>query len=129
MRMKRIRLFIRESSINKAIGSELNLLLDDEANLIDAINEVDKIINSKGHFPVLDYQSLLHMIYNPVRNKFYKQVAITAYKSGQVLNAGEDPKKKLPEDATVILVPAGGCITEWEEVLDYEEFLKAILSQ
>jgi len=129
MKMKRTRLFIRETSINKVIGSELNLLLDDEANLIDAINEVDKIINSKGRFPVPDYRSLLHMIYSPVENRFYKQVAITVYKSGQALNFREEPKKKLPEETTVILIPAGGCITEWEEALDYDEFLRGISNQ
>lgn len=119
-------LFIHEPSINKVIGRELNLLLNDEASLLDAINEVDKIINSKGSFPVPDYQSLLRMIYNPVENRFYKQVAITAYKqSGQMLNVREDPKKELPEGITVTLIPAGGCISEWEEAIDYKEFLKA----
>lgn len=103
----------------------MNLLLDDKANLIDAINEVDKIINSKERFPLPGYQSLLHMIYNPVKNMFYKQVAITAYKSGLMLNVREEPKKELPVETTVILIPWGGCITEWEGSLDYDEFLKA----
>ena len=125
MKMKRIKLFIHEPLINKVIGRELNLLLNDKANLIDAIDEVDKMINSKGSFPVPDYQSLLHMIYNPVENRFYKQVAITAYKqSGQMLNVREDSKKELPRGTTVTLIPAGGCISEWEEAIDSEEFLK-----
>ena len=124
--MKRIKLFIHEPSINKVIGRELNLLLNEKANLIDAISEVDKMINSKGSFPVPDYQSLLHMIYNPVENRFYKQVAITAYKqSGQTLNVRDDPKKELPEGITVTLIPAGGCISEWEEAINYKEFLKS----
>ena len=125
--MKRIKLFIHEPSINKVIGSELNLLLNDKASLVDAISGVDKMINSKGSFPVPDYQSLLHMIYNPVENRFYKQVAITAYKQpGQMVNVRDDPKKGLPEAITVILIPAGGCISEWEEAIDYEEFLRII---
>ena len=126
--MKRIRLFIHEPTVNKVIGRELNLLLDEKANLIEAISEVDKMINSKGSFPVPDYQSLLHMIYNPVENRFYNQVAITAYKeSGQSLNVREDPKKELPEGVTVTLIPAGGCISEWEEAMKYEEFVKAMV--
>ena len=126
--MKRIKLFIHEPLINKVIGNELNLLLDDKVTLIDAIHEVDKIISSKESFPVPDYQSLLHMIYNPVKNKFYKQVAITAYKqSRQMLNVRDNPKKELPEGITVTLIPAGGCISEWEEAIDYKEFLKATL--
>ena len=125
--MKRIKLFIHEPTVNKIIGREMNLLLDERADLIGAIGEVDKMIKSKGSFPVPDYQSLLHMVYNPVENRFYKQVAITAYKeSGQSLNVREDPKKELPEGVTVTLIPAGGCISEWEEAIKYEEFVKAI---
>lgn len=125
--MKRVKLFIHEPTINKVIGRELNLLLNEKANLIEAISEVDKMINSKGRFPVPDYQSLLHMVYNPVENRFYKQVAITAYKeSVQSLNVREDPKKELPEGITVTLIPAGGCISEWEEAMKYDEFVKAI---
>ena len=86
------------------------------------------MIKSKGSFPVSDYQSLLHMVYNPVENRFYKQVAITAYKeSGQSLNVREDPKKELAEGITVTLIPAGGCISEWEEAMKYEEFVKAVV--
>ncbi len=125
--MKRIKLFIHEPSINKIIGRELNLLLPDTANLIDTINEVDKRIKSKGDFPTPHYKSLLHMIYNPVQNRFYKQVAITAYKEArQMLNVRDDPKKELPEGITVVLIPAGGCISEWEEAICYEEFLRII---
>jgi hypothetical protein len=124
--MKRIKLFIHEPSINKVIGRELNLFLKDKASPVDAINEVDKIINSKGSFPITDYGSLLHMVYNPVENRFYKQVAITAYEqSGKTLNVRDNPKKPLPEEIALTLIPAGGCISEWEETIDYEEFLKA----
>lgn len=125
--MKRIKLYIHEPTINKAIGNELNLLLDKNAHLLDAIREVDRIIGDQGSFPVPDYRSLLHMIYNPVRNKFYKQVAITAHKqSGQMLNVRGNPKKVLPQGTTVTVIPAGGCISEWEEAIDYEEFSEAI---
>lgn len=125
--MKRIKVFIHEPSINKVIGRELNLLLNAKASLVDAIIEVDKIINSKGSFPITDYRSLLHMIYNPVKGRFYKQVAVTAYKqSGQTLSVRDDPRKELPSGITVTLIPAGGCISEWEEPLSCEEFLKCM---
>jgi len=125
--MKRIKLFIHEPTINKVVGRELNLLLPDEANIINVIKEVDKIINSKGGFPIANYRSFLHMIYNPVENRFYKQVAITAYKkTGQILNIRDNPKKELPEGVTVTLIPAGGCISEWEETMPYNEFLKYV---
>jgi len=125
--MKRIKMIVHEPSINKLIGSELNLLLHDKANAIDAINEADKQINSKGGFPLPDYQSLLHMVYNPIENRFYKQVAVTAHKEPDqtMLNLRDNPKKALPEGTTIILIPTGGCITEWEQALNYKEFLKA----
>ena len=124
--MKRIKMVIHEPSINKVVGSELNLLLDDNANLVDAIMEVDKLINNRGGFPLSDYQSLLHMVYNPIENRFYKQVAVTAHtEQDQMLNVREDVKKELPEGTTIILIPVGGCISEWEEALDYKEFSKA----
>jgi len=125
--MKRVKIFIHEPSINKLIGRELNLLLNENANIIDAINEVDKVIKSKGSFPVLHYGSLLHMVYNPVENRFYEQVAITAHKpSGKILNVRANTTQEFPDGITIILIPAGGCITAWEEAIDYEKFLSTI---
>lgn len=119
---------VHEPSVNKVIGSELVLVLNDDANIVDAINEVDKLINSKDkRFPLPDYQSLLHMVYNPMEGKFYKQVAIAAHiGSGEMLNIRDNPKQQLPEGTTVILIPAGGCISEWEEAISPLEFSKAI---
>ena len=123
--MKRVKMVIHEPLINKVIGSELNLLLNDKTNVIDAISEVDKLINNRGSFPLTEYRSLLHMVYNPVVNRFYKQVAITAYKEqNHMLNVRDNPEKELPEGVTIILIPAGGCISEWEEAVDYKAFLK-----
>jgi len=125
--MKGIKLIIHEPLINRVIGSEMNLLLHDKANLVDAINEVDKMIDNKGGFPLPDFRSLLHMVYNPVENRFYKQVAVTAHKEpDQILNIRDNPKKELPEGTTIILIPTGGCISEWEEAISYKEFLKAV---
>ncbi|NIQ04194.1 MAG: hypothetical protein GWO20_00215, partial [Candidatus Korarchaeota archaeon] len=105
-------LFLHEPTINKILGRELSIALEDNASLVDAIREVDKMINRKGGFPVSEYRSLLHMVYNPVENRFYKQVAVIAYdESGQSLNIREDPKKQLPAGITVTLIPAGGCIS------------------
>jgi hypothetical protein len=126
--MKQVKFVVHEPSVNKVVGSELVLVLNDDANVVDTINEVDKLINIKDkRFPLPDYQSLLHMVYNPVAGEFYKQVAIAAHmESGEMLNIRGDPKKQLPEGITVILIPAGGCISEWEEAISPQEFLKAI---
>ena len=66
------------------------------------------------------------MIYNPFQNRFYKQVALTAYKESEMLKLRDNPKQELPEGVTITLIPTGGCIGEWEEPVDYREFLKAI---
>jgi hypothetical protein len=125
--MKKVKLVVYEPSINNVIGNELNLLLNDEANVIDALIEADKIINDKGEFSVPDYRSLLHMVYNPVTDRFYNQVAVAGSdQSGHILNVRENPRKRLPEVANIIIIPTGGCISEWEEAIDYEQFLKAM---
>lgn len=128
--MKTLRMFVVEPSVNKVIGRELSISLNDDARIIDAICEMDRIISSRGSFAIPHYQSLLHMVYNPVENRFYKQVAITAFdETGQTINIREDPKRPLPNGLTVTLIPAGGCISEWEEAIGYEEFLKAMQSR
>jgi len=125
--MKKVKLVIHESSVNKQIGAELLLQMNDKANCIDVINEVDRLINERGGFSLPGYRSLLHMVYNPAENRFYKQVAVSAYKEGEgMINLRVDPKQQLPADVTVVLIPAGGCISEWEEVVDFEEFSRTV---
>jgi hypothetical protein len=101
--------------------------LSDESNVITVINEVDHLIDQKGDFPLSDYESLLHMIYNPLRNRFYNQVAVAAYlEGGDMINLRADPKQNLPAGATVVLIPSGGCISEWEIAIDYQELKRAM---
>jgi hypothetical protein len=125
--VKRIRLIIHEPSVNKIVGSELNLDLNDEASAITVLSEVDRLIHQNGDFPLSDYRSLLHLIYNPVTNRFYNQVAVTAYlENGEMANLRTDPKQNLPAGAIVVLIPSGGCISEWEMAIDYQEFKRAL---
>jgi len=125
--MKRIKLIIHEPSVNRIVGSELRLELSDEANLVAAINEVDRLIDQRGKFPLSEYGSLLHMIYDPFGNRFYSQVAVTAYlEGGEAVNLRVDPRQKLPASVTVVLIPSGGCISEWEKAIDYQEFRRVM---
>jgi len=127
--MKKIKLRIQEPSINKIVGRELELHLHEKANVLDLIVGADKIIRSRGRFPSKHYQSLLHCVYNPVEERFYEQTGINAYTaSKKFLDVRNNPKMELPDGAIVILLPEGGCITAWEEVLDYEKFKEAISS-
>ncbi len=125
--MKRVLVYIQHHSVNKLIGNELELFLQDNANVIDAINEVDKVILSKGKFPSKYYSSLLHWVYNPVEERFYKQASIIAYIGpGKFLNVRDYPKISLPEGLIIHVNPEGPCITEGEDILNYETFKKTL---
>jgi len=118
--MKRVRLILREPDINKAVGSELELLLGEQANVIDVIKKVDEIVSSRGRFPVEGYRSLLHLTFHPLEQRFYKHVALTAYsKSERFLDVRRNPYIILP-DGTVIVLALTLCQSEWEEVVSHE---------
>jgi len=124
--MKSIKIMVGQiPAICKLVGDEAELLLDDTASILGAIDELDKMMAKKGGFPLREYGSLLHMVYNPLENRFYKQVAVIAYgQSGGMVNVRKNPNDELPDGAKVILVPQGVCITEWEKPMEYEVFLK-----
>ena len=126
--MKTLHLTIGQAPpISKMIGEDLHLSIEDDASLVDALGLVDKMIAEKGEFPIPDQQCLLHMVYNPVQNTFYRQVGVSAYKKeGGMLNLRKNPTQSLPDGIKIILVPDGICITSWEEPIAYEEFLKAM---
>lgn len=115
--MKRVTLIVRQTEINRVLPNGFQLLLEDGASTLDAIEAADEEIKKKcGNFPVKGFKSLLQMVYHPYENRFYKQVAIQAsIKSKPFLNIRENPKMPLPNETTIILIPQGGCQTDWEE--------------
>jgi hypothetical protein len=115
--MKKVTLIIRHAEISKMFPNGLQLRLGDDASTLDAIKAVDdEITRECGSFPVKKYESLLQMVYHAHENRFYKQVAIQAHaKSKEFLNVRENPKMPLPDETVIILVPQGGCQTDWEE--------------
>ena len=115
--MKQIALIVRQAEISKAFPNGLQLLLEDNASTLDTIRAGDEEVKKKcGNFPVKGFKSLLQMVYYPYENRFYKQVAIQAsIKSKPFLNIRENPKMPLPNETTIILIPQGGCQTDWEE--------------
>ena len=115
--MKKVTLIVRQTEINKIFPNGLQFLLEDNASTLDAIRAVDEEIRRKcGNFPVKGFKSLLQMVYHPYEDRFYKQVAIQAsIKSKPFLNVRENPKMPLPNETTIILIPQGGCQTDWEE--------------
>jgi hypothetical protein len=115
--MKKVTLIVRQTEISKVFPSGFQLLLEDNASCIDAIRAADEEIKKKCEtFPVKKYRSLLQMVYHPYEDRFYKQVAIQAHvNSKQFWNIRENPRMPLQNEANVILIPQGGCITDWEE--------------
>jgi hypothetical protein len=77
--LKKITLIVRQAEISKVLPDGLQLSLEDEASIVDVIDMADEEIRKQcGEFPVKKCKSLLHMVYHPRENRFYKQVAIQA---------------------------------------------------
>jgi hypothetical protein len=118
--------------LSEILGDEVNLTLDDRATILDVIDTIDKTFSKKGGFPITDYGSLMHMVYNPLKKRFYNQVAVTAYAidsdERRILDVRKNPAQPLAELTTVILVPEGVCITDYEKPISYDEFLSAMES-
>ncbi|MEM3672647.1 MAG: hypothetical protein QW468_00255 [Candidatus Bathyarchaeia archaeon] len=113
--------------INKLISHEPNLMLNNKANILDAIIAVNKAIWDIENFFVYDCGSFLHAIYNPTKKRFYQQVTATDYEqNGKIFSVRENLKNELPERVTITLIPTEEWTGTWEEPTDYKEFLKAI---
>ena len=95
--MKSLTMIIRQTEISKLFPEPLRLLLKDDASILDGIEAVDVEIKKKGlNFPVKNRRSLLQMVYHPIENRFYKQVAIQASsKSEKFLVIRENPENAL----------------------------------
>lgn len=127
--MKHVKLKILDSSLKEVLEGEFTVRLQEGANILDLINEIDD--SRKGQFFIKnypEYQSLLHMMWNPIENRFYKQIAISAYtKNQKFFEVRKDPWLVLPDGLTVFL-GLGLCKSESEEVVDFETFQKMMKS-
>lgn len=117
--MKSINLVVRKSEISKLFPNGFQLLMEDDVSIIDVIKSADREIRRKiDRFPISNFTSLLQMVYHQKEDRFYRQVAIQAYtKTSQFLNIRENPRTALPNGTTIILIPEGGCSTDWEEIV------------
>jgi hypothetical protein len=115
--LKIVLLIVREAEIVRECPKGFLLWVEDDASVIDVIEAVDREVREKcGTFPVRRYQRLLSMVCRPNEKRFDSQVAIQAYeKSNMFLNARENPETPIPNETTIVLVPEGGCATDWEE--------------
>jgi len=46
--MKKVTFVIRDPYINKVLGNEVELLMDEKANILDVIKKVDELIMQKN---------------------------------------------------------------------------------
>jgi hypothetical protein len=115
--LKRITLIVRQAEISRIFPDGLQLLVEDEACVLDVIRKADDEMREKGEiFPLGRCKDLLHMVYHSTEDRFYKQVAIQAYAPRQpFLNIRENLRRPLPDQATIILIPEGGCASDWEQ--------------
>lgn len=120
--MKKVTLIVRQHEISKVFPKGFQLLIADNASILDALRAADEEIKKKcENFPAKGFKSLLHMVFHPHEDRFYKQTAIQAYtKSKPFINIRENPKMPLPNETTVILIPQNGCQTDWEEPVTTE---------
>jgi hypothetical protein len=121
--LKTVTVLVRQTQIGKLFPKGFRILLTDGANALDAIKAVDEEMKIRAFsFPVKGFESLLQMVFHQTENRFYKQVAIQASsESEKLLDVKENPKMILPDETLMILVPEGGCTTDWEEPVRQRE--------
>lgn len=119
--MKKISFVVRDPDINKVLGNEVELLLNDGADIIDVIKKVDEFIMQKiSSFPVKGCRSLLQLTFHPTEHRFYSHAALTAYsQTERFLDVKANVDSPLPDGAVVILALTI-CGGEWEQIVGME---------
>ena len=123
--MKQVKLKVLDSSLKEVLGGEFNIESDDDADILDLIIKIDA--SRKGQFFMKsypEYRSLLHLMWNPIEKRFYRQIALSAYtKDNKFFEARKNPKLPLPNGLTIFL-GLGLCKSESEEIVDFETLKK-----
>jgi hypothetical protein len=125
--MKQVKLKVLDSSLKQVLGGGFTIRLQDEANILDLISKIDAC--KKGQFFVKDYpeyHSLLHLMWNPVEKRFYRQIARSAYTTdNKFFEVRKNPHLELPDGLTIYL-GLGLCKSESEEFVDFKTFQKLV---
>jgi hypothetical protein len=125
--MKHATLRILDSSLRQVLGGKFTIQLPEDANVLDLIAEIDA--SRKGQFFIEgypEYRSLLHMLWNPLTQRFYTQIALSAYTAtNEFFEVRKTPRASLPDGLTIFL-GLGLCKSEHEEVVDFETFQRTM---
>jgi hypothetical protein len=126
--MKKIKVEIKESTLNKKLGSEFNLFVHDKANVLYVLDKIDWLLIRKlGKFPLSEFKSLLHMIYDPTRKRFYEQVILHASSPKSLfIPVRNNPELELEDGTSIRLILLSVCADAPEPVLKYEEFYQVL---
>ena len=123
--MKQVKLKVIDSSLKEVLGGEFTINLEDEADILDLIKKIDA--TRKGQFFIKnypEYHSLLHLMWNPIEKRFYRQIALSAYtKDNKFFEVRKNPQLKLPDGLTIYF-GLGLCKSESEEIVDFETLQK-----
>jgi len=125
--MKKVRLLIKEKDINRKVRNEFLLFLYDNATILYAIDKIDWVIRRKvDKFPVKEFESLLHMTYNPKERRFYEQVIMHASTpTSKFVNIRQNVGMKLPDEVNILMILYPMC-GHPEVVLNYDEFIEKV---
>ena len=125
--MKQVKLKVIDSSLKEVLGGEFTINLEDEADILDLIKKIDA--TRKGQFFIKnypEYHSLLHLMWNPIEKRFYRQIALSAYtKDNKFFEVRKNPQLKLPDELTIYF-GLGLCKSESEEIVGFETLQKLI---
>jgi hypothetical protein len=125
--MKKITIVFTDSRLIETVGEKVDLNLPDDVNFIQVLKKISDVTEDK--FPIKDYpeyHSLLHMVWNPIEKRIYKQIGTSAYYGNRkFFDVRKNPYGVLP-DGLIIYLGTGLCKTEAEEVIDYQKFKKVI---
>lgn len=93
---------------HRSLHVDLPLNLENNATIKDAIAEADSKLGNTC--------SLRQLIWHPKENRFYRMVALMAScPEKPFINLRESIETPLPDNTRIVIVPDGGCSSDFEE--------------
>jgi len=112
IKMKRIKIDIAESTFNQVFKKPIELELDDDANIIDAMAALDNyIINLSIRPKKYSWNAIttIQLIWNPKEWDFFQDVGIEARGPNNELIPRSNLFNPLPDGTSVVFWPEAGC--------------------
>ncbi|MHA1278469.1 MAG: hypothetical protein ACTSQI_13275 [Candidatus Helarchaeota archaeon] len=110
--MKEVKIFVLHPDLFKILDEPVTVMVDDEADVVQAIAAADKVFleKSEGDFPLENLFSLLQLVWDVNEWNFFVDVGIDARAPDKSwLPLRDDPELVLPAGADIRLNPDAGC--------------------